>query len=65
MKDLIQALQILSKYENPTYPTHCEHDELYILVNPLLVSKEDLEELKKLGLRAGDDCFISTKFGSA
>ena len=28
MEDLIKALQILLKYGNPKYPTHCEHDEL-------------------------------------
>jgi len=30
MDDLIKALQILRKYGNPKYPTHCEHDTLYI-----------------------------------
>ena len=30
MEDLIKALQILLKYGNPSYPTHCEHDELRV-----------------------------------
>ena len=30
MKNLIKALQIFLKYGNPKWPTHCEHDNLYI-----------------------------------
>ncbi len=30
MRDLIKALQIFLKYNDVTYPTHCEHDELTI-----------------------------------
>lgn len=32
MKDLIEALTILAKYADPQdrYPTHCEHDVLYV-----------------------------------
>lgn len=42
METLIQALQILLKYGNPEYPTHCEHDELWIMeIDPEDVSDED------------------------
>ena len=67
MKDLIKALQIFLKYNPPTYPTICEHDELYVLVDPTIVSKEDLATLEDLGFRPAPehDCFRSTVFGSA
>lgn len=67
MKELIKALQILSKYVegyNENYPTHCEHDELQVVVNPEKVSDNDKEELAKLGFFPLDDCFVSYKYGS-
>jgi len=67
MKDLIQALQILNKYGDPEWPTHCEHDELFIMIDPSIVSKEDKKILKKLGIEPSEDgeTFHSFKFGSA
>jgi hypothetical protein len=68
MGDLIKGLQIISKYSNPSYPTHCEHDILYICVSPsLITNKKDVEELEELGfeLDFGDDFIYSYKFGSA
>jgi hypothetical protein len=70
MKDLIEALQILLKYGNPPYPTHCEHDVLTIVdIDPEDVSEEDIEKLKKLGFfvseQFGEKIFASFKFGSA
>ena len=72
MEDLIKALQIFSKYGNPKYPTHCEHDVLMICgIDPDDVSGEDTAELKKLGFLVGDpiegceDGFYSFRFGSA
>ena len=67
MEDLIAALNIFLKYDNPTYPTHCEHDELTICVDPNLVSDEDKEKLDGLGFFAdyGEYCFKSYRFGSA
>ena len=64
---LIAALQIFRKYDNPRWPTHCEHDYLYVLIKPHLVSEEDLERLDELGFSPDEeeDCFISYKFGSA
>ena len=68
MKKLIEALQIFLKYGNPNYPTYCEHDILYININPDLVSQDDINKLAFLGFYAdGDDYtqFYSYKFGSA
>lgn len=67
MKELIKALLILSKYVegyNKDYPTHCEHDELQVIVNPEKVSDDDKEELEKLGFFPEDDHFVSYKYGS-
>ncbi len=54
MEDLIKALLIFQKYITPNdlayeYPTACEHDELYVNVNPDIVSIKDKEALYKLG----------------
>ena len=70
MEKLIRALQILLKYGNPDYPTHCEHDELTICgIDPANVSDEDKKELDKLGFFVDDDygeeCFKSFRYGSA
>ena len=66
MSDSIKALQILLKYGNPDYPTHCEHDVLTICgIHPSDVSEADLAELDDLGFFVGgEDCFQSFKFGS-
>ena len=68
MKDLIEALTIFSKYTDTKYPTHCEHDTLYICgVSPADVSKEDIDKLENLGFIVSedpDDGFISFRFGS-
>jgi hypothetical protein len=66
MNDLINALQIFSKYGNPIRPTHCEHDALMISpeINPENVSGEDKETLQSLGFFEHGDMFMSYKFGS-
>ncbi|NDV63900.1 hypothetical protein [Bacteroides sp. 224] len=69
MENLIKALQILLKYGNPDYPTHCEHDVLYVDISPELVSEEDKKELEELGFYSGEDSdfedgFYSYKYGS-
>ena len=71
MNDLIEALQILSKYGNPKYPTHCEHDILSISadIDPSKVSDEDKEKLEELGFFVTDELYgealiCSYKFGS-
>lgn len=66
MDNLIKGLQILRKYGNPDFPTHCEHDELTVCINPNIVSDEDIGKLDELGFIAekDDECFISFRFGS-
>lgn len=67
MDDLIEALTILRKYGNPSYPTHCEHDVLIIVgIDQSQVSNEDIARLDRLGFFIGEyDAFQSYKFGSA
>ena len=68
MNDLIEALQIFLKYANFEFPTSCCHDELSIVgIDPLDVSKEDIDKLEHLGffISEDDDCFKSYRFGSA
>lgn len=66
MDDLIKALQIFRKYGNPTCPTHCEHDELMVCIDPSEVSDEDMAALDELHFNPNDyDGFSSFWFGSA
>ena len=69
MDDLIKSLQIFRKYGNPNYPTHCNHDVMYIHgIDTDDVSTEDIIKLNELGFLIGDDTgkpmFQSYKFGS-
>lgn len=66
MKDLVRAFQIFARYTDNEYPTSCEHDQLYVHVNPSQVSHKDISELENLGFDIDYDleCFTSTKFGS-
>ena len=64
MEDLYVALGIFLKYGNPTYPTNCNHDEMYVDIDPSIVSKEDIIHLDKLGFFSNEDGFLSFKFGS-
>jgi len=66
MSDLIKALQIFLKYSNSEYPTHCEHDILYVDVEYKLVTENDLKVLRSLGFYPTDEynCFKSYRFGS-
>ena len=69
MNSLIEALQILSKYQKETYsPTHCEHDVLLVVdVAKDAPSETDLQRLDELGFRwiSEFDCWGSFRFGSA
>ena len=71
MNDLITALQILSSYCNKDtskFPTHCEHDVMYITcVKPQDVSEKDLQTLELLGFSPSKDIegFRSFRFGSS
>ena len=66
MDDLIKALQIFLKYDNSEYPTACEHDILYVCIEPDKVSDEDIASLKALGFIADYELgsFKSFRFGS-
>jgi hypothetical protein len=44
----------------------CEHDELYIMIDPAVVSEEDKTKLEELGFSPYEDqTFLSYKYGSA
>lgn len=66
MKDLIEALTILSAYTDSDSPTCCVHDELIVCVNPADVSAEDKQRLSELSFdQTSDGNFRSFRFGSA
>lgn len=66
MKDLIEALTIFLKYQNKDWPTHCEHDVMYIVdITQDEVSEGDQKRLDELGFRWDDESWQSFKFGSA
>jgi len=68
MEELIKALQIFLKYGNPTYPTSCGHDTLYICcIDPKDVCAGDLAKLSELGFEIDTNLeqFYSFKYGSA
>lgn len=66
MKKLIEALQIFLKYGNPSRPTVCAHDTLFVLIDPELVSDEDIKRLDELGFFPNDvGGFSSFRYGSA
>lgn len=48
------------------YPTYCNHDELWVDIEPEKVSEEDLEMLRTLGFFPFEDGsgFYSFRFGS-
>ena len=66
MKDLLEAIKIFLKYDNPYSPFHCEHDTLTVDIDPAIVSEGDRDRLEELGFHSfeGDDCFTSFRFGS-
>ena len=65
MEDLIKALQIFAKYDNLYTPTHCEHDELNVVIRSDKVSEEDKKALEELSFHECDGYFKSYRFGSA
>ena len=67
MKDLLEAFTIFAKYTDAASPTCCEHDTLYVLVDPAKVTAEDRARLETLGFTAQerDNNFSSYRFGSA
>lgn len=66
LTELIEALQIFAKYGNPVSPTHCEHDELWVMIDPDIVSDEDKKILDDKGFFASSEGnFLSYRYGSA
>lgn len=67
MNELIEALTILSKYCDSPTPTHCEHDVLYVMVDPENVSDEDKKRLDELHFVCNyeEEYVCSYYFGSA
>jgi hypothetical protein len=65
LSELIEALQIFIKYGDPHYPTHCERNELIVMIDPELVTYEDMLKLEELGFESNEYGFSSTKFGAA
>jgi hypothetical protein len=66
MKELIEAFTIFAKYTDARC-TGCEHDTLYVYVNPAEVSAADIARLDELGFHAcaEDENFYSYRYGSA
>jgi hypothetical protein len=66
MKDLIEALTIFAKYSDDQHPTHCDHDVMYVGVDPADVSDEDKDRLEELSFLPdeGHGSFKSFRFGS-
>ena len=79
MKNLIEALQILLKYGNPEFPTHCDCETFTICgINPKDITVSDKQKLRKLGFRVeirgtryndgsirGSDEISSQKYGKS
>lgn len=73
MDELIEAFQIFLKYDNPTYPTNCEHDILHVYssgedeYHPEKMKKEDVERLHTIGFNFDYhdlECWYSFRYGS-
>lgn len=68
---LIEALTILAKYDNgeTEYPTHCEHDVLYVQLSEPVTDTSDRARLEELGfvpgVDSGREVWMSYRFGSA
>ncbi len=66
LSNLIEALTIFLKYDNPNYPTYSEHDILYVCINPSIVTECDIEKLADLGFFPSNaNVFESFRYGSA
>ena len=68
LSELVEGLQILLKYGDVEWPTHCEHDVMTICNGCYdTMTDEDLAKLDELGFEWDEDerCFKSYAFGSA
>lgn len=66
--DLIEALELMRTHAIGPFPTHCEHDQLWVMANPEDFSAEEIAKLEELGFipdSDGGDGFTSFLFGSA
>ena len=65
MLDLIEALKILSRYSDNYYPTSCENETLFVLIDPMNVNHDDIERLHELSFIASfeSNYFYSVRFG--
>lgn len=67
--DLIKALTLVAPYmQDVTSPTHCEHDSLYLCVEPEKLPEHILETLDALGFHEDFEfgyTLVSGRFGSA
>ena len=55
MDKLIEILNIIKKYGNFDYPIWCEHDVLGFIINPDIISKEDMKRLNELNVFYSDE----------
>jgi len=62
---LIEALTIFQSYGEVAWPTHCEHDELAVCVDPAKVPEGHKQRLHVLGFEpvSSSDHFVSYRFG--
>lgn len=69
LSQLIEALQIVLKYGDIEWPTHCEHGEMWLanVDAQATFSPEDHARLAGLGFYydEDDECYKSYSFGSA
>lgn len=69
MDDLISALKVFARYQEPTrWPTNCSHDQLAIVgVARDQMSDEDIAIVEALAFVWDEDeeCWVSFRFGSA
>lgn len=71
MRGLIEAFTIFLKYGEVAYPTHCEHDIMYVYpAEPISAfTQTDLDRLEELGFTPDSEfseegAFSSYKYGS-
>jgi hypothetical protein len=57
--ELIQALEIVAKYDPDGYVSGVEHDIIYIGGNPYEMTDEDNSTMQKLGCHVEDEVWAS------